>query len=158
MPDAEGFPTQKTLGVSQGARPGDAAVLDALYEYLQALYSAQADIVEATITAGDGTGLSDAVALGTASAIALQMPASWDAAALTFQTSLDDGATWQNAYDKDGEITYSTDAVAASRNIHLDPLRFGGATHLKIRSGTSATPVTQTTTDRIIGVSVRRFH
>ncbi len=88
----------------------------------------------------DTGSLSAAVLIGGDLPCQLQMPADWDAAVLTFQTS-QDGATYQNAYDANGnEVTVQ---AAASRNIQLNPSDFAGVNYLKIRSGTGATPVAQ---------------
>jgi len=72
------------------------------------------------------------------------MPATWDAAALTVQGS-HDGSTFQNVYDGDGsELTIQ---AAASRNLTLtsvQTLALLAWKQIKIRSGTSGTPVNQT--------------
>ena len=70
------------------------------------------------------------------------MPASWTAANLTFQGSDTEAGTYSDLYDDAGtEISVT---AAASRTIvgstldRVVPLRF-----LKVRSGTTATPVNQ---------------
>lgn len=92
----------------------------------------------------NGASLSQAIeniGLGAASAlVGIEMPAAWTAANLTFQVSFD-GDTYKDLYDKDGnEVTVT---AAASRYIGLIPSLFAGIRHLKVRSGTSGTPVNQ---------------
>jgi len=82
---------------------------------------------------------------------AIVMPSSWTAANLTFQASID-GTTYNNLYDYNGsEVTVT---AAASRYIVLDPLTFAGVAGVKIRSGTSGTPVNQGA-DRTLTLVVR---
>jgi hypothetical protein len=71
----------------------------------------------------------------------IEMPAAWDAANLTFQTS-GDGVNYFNVYDEFGaEVTVT---AAVSRRIRLDPVQWSGIQYVKVRSGTSGTPVNQT--------------
>lgn len=93
-----------------------------------------------TATIANGTALSDAVNLQSHRIFALQMPASWTTAGLTFQGSYD-GVTYADVYDESG--TEVTVAAAASRFIILDPAKFLGLQKLKIRSGTTGSPVNQ---------------
>jgi hypothetical protein len=74
-------------------------------------------------------------------AVAIQMPAAWDAAALTFQASAD-GSTYNDVYNSSG--TEYTVQAAAARYIPLDVIDFAGMPYIKIRSGTTGTPVAQT--------------
>lgn len=100
----------------------------------------------ATIAAS--ASLSDAVDTGntrsTTSIIAIIMPASWTAADLTFQACATEGGTFQDVYDDDdAEVTVQ---AAASRYIVLDDAmrsRLSGIRFIKVRSGTTGTPVTQ---------------
>ena len=98
--------------------------------------------------------LSGAVDTDNGQPIGIAMPAAWDAANLTFQVSHDGGTTFNNLYDKDG--TEYTVTASTSRYIILPPADFAGITHFKIRSGTAATPVTQTAA-RSIPVLVRPY-
>lgn len=96
--------------------------------------------------------LSDAIHLHNMRLFAIQMPAAWDAANLTFQGSADAGTTYYNVYDDNGaEVTI---AAAALRFIIFDPARFLGLQRLKIRSGTSGVPVVQTAARSILLVPV----
>ena len=77
------------------------------------------------------------------------MPSGWDAADFTFQGS-DDNSIFNNVYDdNDAEVTVQ---AAASRAVGLrnDAQQLlSSFRYLKIRSGTSGTPVTQSA-ERII--------
>jgi hypothetical protein len=68
------------------------------------------------------------------------MPATWTAANLTLQASVDN-STWDNVFDSLG--TEVTITAAASRFILLNPADFVSVRYLKVRSGTSGTPVNQ---------------
>ena len=107
------------------------------------------DIKTATIAAS--ASLSGAITLGAGTPALIEMPTAWDAANITFQTSID-GTVFQDYYDALGnEVTV---IAAASHNIKQDVGDFAGAKFIKIRSGTSAVPVNQTSS-RTIRVSVR---
>lgn len=68
------------------------------------------------------------------------MPASWTAASLSFQASID-SANWFDVYDRFGvEIVIP---AAASRVITVEPTLFIGFRYIKVRSGTTGTPVNQ---------------
>ena len=85
-------------------------------------------------------GLSPAINVGNYRASGIQMPAAWTAGNLTFQVSAD-GVTYADLYDNTG--TEYTATAAASRVILLPAVDFIGIQYLKIRSGTSGTPVQQ---------------
>jgi hypothetical protein len=105
--------------------------------------------IQSVVIAEDES-LSTAVRLGGDIPVELIMPAAWTAAALTFQTS-SDGVTYQDLYtDAAAEVTVQ---AAAARNIKLNPETFTGINYLKIRSGTSGTPVAQAAA-RTIQISV----
>ena len=99
-----------------------------------------AGLVAATASISNGQSLSGAIDLGGARLAYIQMPASWTAAALTFQASAD-GVTYVDLYDNDG-VEYSA-SVAASQGIIVPLTDFLGIRYLKVRSGTSAVPVNQ---------------
>lgn len=84
--------------------------------------------------------LSTAVDLGSQRPVRLIMPAAWTAADLTFQAS-NDGTTFNNLYDSLGnEYTVKVDI---NRAVILPVYDFYGIRFLKLRSGTSGSPVTQ---------------
>jgi hypothetical protein len=87
------------------------------------------------------TSLSAAVNLRGGLLAAVEMPAAWDAANLTFQVS-GDGSNFFNLYDEFGaEVTALADA---SRVIRLEPTQWAGIKEIKIRSGTAGVAVNQT--------------
>ncbi len=95
----------------------------------------------ATATISNGQSLSAAVSLGGLRLFGIVMPSAWTAAGLTFQMSHDGGATWVNMYDANGnELTVT---AGMSRYIALDPANFAAVHMLKVRSGTTGTPVNQ---------------
>jgi len=74
---------------------------------------------------------------------AIDMPADWTAANLTFQASYNTGGTFDNLYDQYG--TEKNITAAEDRYISLDdPAFWMGVRYLKVRSGTAASPVAQT--------------
>lgn len=106
-------------------------------------------IVNGTITIASGASVSSTggdanngiIDLRAKSLVGLQMPSAWTAAALTFSVSMDGGTTYNDLYDD--TMTERSIAVVASRAITVDPTKFMGCTHLKIRSGTGASAVNQ---------------
>lgn len=93
----------------------------------------------ATIAAS--ASLSDAINTGGGLPVAIQMPAAWTSAALTFQGSMD-GSTYQSIYCSDG-TEYSIVAAVATNVAGFDSSIFVGFNYIKIRSGTAGSPVTQ---------------
>jgi hypothetical protein len=92
-----------------------------------------------TALIANGASLSSVVELGAGKLVAIQMPAAWTAAALTFSASID-GTNYFDVYDGSTERNYSVDA---SRMLILQMADWIGIKFLKIRSGTSGTPVSQ---------------
>ena len=95
-------------------------------------------------TIAQDASVSDHINLQGAILVGIRMPAEWDAANLTFQTSMDD-VTYLDAYSSAGAEHVIT--AAASRHIWVDPVAFAGYRWLIVRSGTTAVPVAQTTGD-----------
>ncbi len=115
----------------------------------------QAQNREAVVaTIADGANLSDAVYLGGNVIVGIIMPAVWDAAVITFEVSMDD-VTYLDAYS--GAGAEHTLTVAASQHIWLDPAQFASYRWAKVRSGTSAAPVNQTTgaDDKLVSLIIR---
>ena len=92
----------------------------------------------ASFSIGNGASLSDAVRLSGSALTEIVMPAAWTPAGITFQTS-HDGVTYQDMW-RSGEVAV---VVAAAQNVRLDPGDFIGINYIKLRSGTSGTPVNQ---------------
>lgn len=94
-------------------------------------------------------GLSGAINVGGGTLAAIQMPATWTAAGMTFQASID-GDTFNSVYGSTGnEINYT---VAANRIITFDPAFWLGLRQIKIRSGTSGTPVAQAAERSLVAI------
>jgi hypothetical protein len=109
-----------------------------------------ATTVQATIA--DEGNLSAGVRLGNVAPVAIHIGAGWIAADLTFQASIDGGATWVNVHES-GTDTELTVQAGASRFIGLleaqaQPL--AGVQWIKVRSGTSGAPVTQTAGPQVV--------
>ena len=105
---------------------------------------------EKSVTIASAAALSGLIDLTGWSIVSILIP-SWTAADLTFQGSID-GSTFKNIYTKDG-IELSATVVADS--IICDLLELGSIRYLKIRSGTSGTPVNQGA-ERVLGVLLKR--
>jgi len=103
------------------------------------------------VTISNGTSLSEAENLRGYVPYGIEMPSVWTAADLTFQVSTD-GTNWLNLYDDTGEYTLS---AAASRAIGFPGANvFTGFQYIKVRSGTSGTPVNQIA-DRVIRIACK---
>lgn len=104
-----------------------------------------------TATIAISTSLSDAIDMSGWSIISIGIPAAWTAASLTFEGSVD-GTTFKDIYLKDGtELTATVDADQIISNL----LELGSIRYLKIRSGTSGTPVNQAA-ERVLDVLLKR--
>lgn len=102
-------------------------------------------IYQHTVTIDTGaTGLSSAIDLSFLTPVAIQGSTDWDTADLTFQCSYDN-VTFCNMYDDSGnEYTVSVPTTDGGDWLSLDPADFVGINYIKLRSGTSGTPVQQT--------------
>ena len=104
---------------------------------------------EVPVTIANGTALSSAgdltaytqVAPG-ASPVALVMPAAWTAASITLNVSSDGCLTFSNAFVQGG-TEYTITSPAAGEYMILNPADLVGVNCLKVRSGTSGSPVNQ---------------
>ena len=105
--------------------------------------TADANTKVLTATIANAASLSGEIDLEGFKLMALLMPGAWTAAALTFQASDVAGGTFLDVYDDAG--TEVTATVAASRAIGLDAIlpELAAIRFLKIRSGTTGTPVNQ---------------
>lgn len=99
--------------------------------------------MQRTATIANGAALSDVVDLGPEARLkAVQMPAAWTAAALTFQVSTD-GTTFIDLFSSAAEVNFT---VAANQMIGLTYDQnsfFERFRYIKVRSGTTGTPVNQ---------------
>ena len=103
-------------------------------------------------TIANGTALSAEVDMGADTLVGITMPAAWTAAALTFQVSTDGGVTFNEMNSSAGSAVSFT--VAASQYIAVDPTLWRGVNAVKVRSGTSGTPVNQGA-DRVLTLVTR---
>jgi len=95
-------------------------------------------------TIADNDAISDALHMAGVQLVGFTVPDEWvTATSVTFQTSLD-GTTFFDVYFDGAEYT---ETVLAGGDLYVavaSPEVFFGAVYLKLRSGTSASPVTQT--------------
>jgi len=109
-------------------------------------------ITTTTATIAINQSVSDDIDLGLMRLGRIVIPAAWDAANITLQTS-HDGVTWSTGlYDATG--TEYTITAAASRSIIVPLVDMLSVRYLRLRSGTIATPVAQTAARSIILVLV----
>lgn len=93
-----------------------------------------------SVTIANGASITAEINTGGRILCGVYMPAAWTAAGLSFQASPDLGVTWYDVHFDGAELT---ETAAASIFVSLDWLPFCGVTRLKVRSGTSGTPVNQ---------------
>ena len=116
--------------------------------------------VAATVTIASGQSLSGYIDLFGCDLVAIYMPSAWTAAPLTFQVSPYDPADsrftqWNELYKSTGEndgaeYIVSSTAAAAVQVVTLPEDDFCGFRFLKVRSGTSASPVNQAASRSLI--------
>jgi len=105
-----------------------------------------------TATIAESASLSGEINLKGGRLFAIVMPAAWTTANLTFQAATLQGGTYNDVYDEDGTEVAVT--AAASRLIILEPARWLGVRNLKVRSGTTGTPVNQAAARSVILITV----
>lgn len=95
------------------------------------------------VSIANGQSLSGEVDLGGYPIVAIEMPAAWTVANLTFQGSSASGGTFKDVYD-DGGVEALV-VAAAGRIIGVDAIAgvLAALRYIKVRSGTSGTPVNQ---------------
>lgn len=98
-----------------------------------------------TVTIASGGNLSTAAYLRDYSLVGIITPSSWTTANLTLQMGFDDPSatspTYNNVYTSTG--SEYTVTAAASRFIAISPLDLPQVEFIKVRSGTSGSPVNQ---------------
>jgi hypothetical protein len=114
--------------------------------YIQATKAIKNNFTTTTATILNGASLSNIINLGSNDLISIIMPSSWTAANITYQFSID-GVNFYDAYSTTAEL--SSTAAVASRIISINSANYDAGRYIKIRSGTSATPVNQAA-DRIL--------
>lgn len=113
-----------------------------------------AQLATATATIASGASLSNAVDLGTGRLVGLIMPAAWTTASISFQGSAD-GSSYFDLYDDATERAIASSSLAPSRFIALPIADWLMLRALKIRSGSAATPVSQSADRAITLVTAR---
>jgi hypothetical protein len=94
-----------------------------------------------TSTIANASSISPDIPMLTGTPVAIQMPAAWTAANLTFTASAD-GVTFYDLYDSAG--TEVSVVAAASRFIVFPKtIEWDAIRYMRIRSGTTALPVAQ---------------
>ena len=96
--------------------------------------------LQATIAASGN--LSSQVDIGPGRLVGLIVPGGWTAANVTLQASADGGVTWGNLFTYLG--SEFTIVAVAGQFMAIDPTMLKGVVSVKVRSGTSGSPVTQT--------------
>jgi hypothetical protein len=114
--------------------------------YIQTTREVKNSFTTTTATIASGASLSGIIDLGTNDLIGIIFPATWTTASITFQFSID-GTNFYDAYSSTAEL--SSTAASASRMISINAVTYDMGRYIKIRSGTSATPVNQAA-DRIL--------
>ena len=107
----------------------------------EASYADQTDTITATIA--NGASLSDELDLVNHRIVTIFMPAAWTAANLTFQVAAVTGGTFQDLYDDVGTEVVVTAAVSRAIGVDLVAGALASPRFIKIRSGTTGTPVNQ---------------
>lgn len=107
---------------------------------------AEVDNIQAQIAAGQS--LSAEVDIGSKSLVGLVLPGTWIAATggISFQVSVDGGATWNELTTSAGAAYAIAFTAAGAAYIAIDPTTLRGVQAIKIRSGTALAPVNQTAT------------
>lgn len=103
-----------------------------------------------SVTIASGQSVSPLVNLGAKTLVAIGMPAAWDAAVLTFQSTVDD-TNFLNVWTAAG--TELSVPAAAGLYIPIDRTLWYSLNSIKLRSGTSVTPVAQTANRTLILVT-----
>lgn len=109
-----------------------------------------------SVTIPDGTDPSAAVDVRDFEIVAIQMPASWSAADVTFQGSVDN-STFQNIYTSD-DAELVVEAAQARFVALMEPeiTALKACMWIKVRSGTSGVPVDQNADRTLTLVGVAR--
>ena len=97
----------------------------------------------ATSTIANGQSLSGVIDLEGRTMVGIIMPAAWTAASLTFQACATQTGTYSDLYDDSGIEVAVQAAAARAIAVDLAALKLAPWRYLRIRSGTSGTPVNQ---------------
>ncbi|MDD2325477.1 MAG: hypothetical protein PHW63_05700 [Alphaproteobacteria bacterium] len=89
-----------------------------------------------------GDSLTGTINLGGLRLFGIVMPSEWTTANLTFQMSPDAGATWVDVVDQNGDEVLMAGKLVSYVAVEK-PAQFAPLQYLRIRSGTSLTPISQ---------------
>lgn len=98
------------------------------------------------VTIANGQSLADVVQLDGQLLGSVRLPnsAGWTSANLTFAVSLDGGKTYGDLYVDGTEYTITVPTGRTNASVFVvEPRYFVSYTHVRVRSGTAATPVNQ---------------
>jgi len=105
----------------------------------------------ALVLSTEADGLSDPVQMHGYKLIAVLMSTGWDAGNLTFQGGLSSGATFSNIYSSTGgEVALTADASRLVALSESEQSAVSSLPWLRLRSGTSAVPVAQSTSRALV--------
>ncbi|MEI8342649.1 MAG: hypothetical protein WCH43_14090 [Verrucomicrobiota bacterium] len=107
------------------------------------------EVITATIASGQS--LSDPIALGAKTLVAVAMPTTWTTAPLSFMASVD-GTNWLEVYTNVGANLSLV--AAAGRLITTDISPWLGLNLIKVRSGSVDNPISQGA-DRVLGLVIK---
>lgn len=99
-------------------------------------------IEQSTVVIANGQSLSPEVDVGPKTLVGIITPSTWAAAGISFQASPDGGTTWLELLDQTA-TAIGVSSITGAQFIAIDPTKLKGVTALKVRSGTSGTPVAQ---------------
>jgi hypothetical protein len=112
-------------------------------------------IGQATCTIAQSAALSNAFYVGEKTIVAVQFPAAWTAADLTFQVSDDKGTTWTELRDDADVVMVSSPAAGGRYNLPAG--HFVSSRWFKARSGTSGSPVNQAAARTLVFITRRLY-
>jgi hypothetical protein len=107
------------------------------------------------VTIAQNTSLSPEVDVGPKVLVGLVTPSTWIAASISFQASADGGNTWQELLDQTA-TAISVSSITGAAFIAIDPTKMKGVNAIKVRSGTSASPVNQTNSGGVVLTLLKR--
>ncbi|MDR3560479.1 MAG: hypothetical protein P4N59_03410 [Negativicutes bacterium] len=111
-----------------------------------------------TTTIQSGQPLSDEIDLGNEQLVAIQMPTGWDAANISFQASMAlaaNGGIYQDLYNDGGNEVIVVAAASRCIAINAAALSIAPLRYIRIRSGSTGTPVNQTAA-RILSLILKK--
>jgi hypothetical protein len=90
-----------------------------------------------------GQSLSGQVNIGSWVLCGIVVPSTWTTASISLQASPDGGTTWAELYDTGGN-PIGANSVSGGAYVALSPTALRGVQSVKVRSGSAASPVNQT--------------